>query len=73
MLGVDQALVPFSSGQADLMHLQGQAYADPGATAYDTIDGAITSIAASGISAVNTMVVSQKLLHVASCTYADDH
>ena len=37
--------------------LQGQAYADAGATAYDAVDGAISSVAVSGAAAVNTMVV----------------
>ncbi|KAL0020772.1 hypothetical protein WJX77_012245 [Trebouxia sp. C0004] len=34
---------------------QGQAYNDPGATAYDALDGAITAITVSGVKAVNTM------------------
>ena len=38
--------------------MQGQAYSDPGATAYDAVDGVITSITVTGISAINTMVVS---------------
>ncbi|DBA96111.1 TPA: hypothetical protein ACH3X1_001605 [Trebouxia sp. C0004] len=36
---------------------QGQAYNDPGATAYDALDGAITAITVSGVKAVNTMEV----------------
>lgn len=56
-----------------LLHLQGQAYTDPGATAYDAIDGAITTIGASGISIVNTMDVSLRPLSVASCTHAGNH
>ena len=35
----------------------GHAYSDPGATAYDAVDGAITSIVTTGVSAINTMVV----------------
>ena len=38
--------------------LQGQAYSDAGATAYDAVDGAITSVTLSGVSAISTMVVS---------------
>ena len=38
--------------------VQGQAYSDAGATAYDAVDGAITSVTTSGVSAVNTMLVS---------------
>ena len=41
-----------------LARLQGQAYTDAGATAYDAVDGAITSVSVSGLSAINTMVVS---------------
>lgn len=37
--------------------LQGQAYSDLGATAYDAVDGAITDIVTTGVSAINTMVV----------------
>ena len=44
--------------------LQGQAYSDPGATAYDADDGAITDITVTGLSAVDTMVVSAQLLAV---------
>ncbi|KAL0024407.1 hypothetical protein WJX79_011128 [Trebouxia sp. C0005] len=35
---------------------QGQAYSDPGATAYDAVDGVITSIVTTGVSAIDTMV-----------------
>ena len=38
--------------------IQGQAYSDPGATAYDAVDGAITAVSVKGLSAINTMVVS---------------
>ena len=38
--------------------LQGQAYTDAGANAYDAVDGAITAIITSGLTAVNSMVVS---------------
>ena len=38
--------------------LQGQAYSDAGATAYDAIDGAITNITTAGGSDINTLVVS---------------
>ena len=55
--------------------LQGQAYADAGATAYDAVDGAISSVAVSGVAAVNTMVVSMlrsevdlHRLHSACCS-----
>ena len=41
----------------DTCYLQGQAYSDPGATAYDAVDGAITDITVTGVSAVDTMVV----------------
>ncbi|KAL0024068.1 hypothetical protein WJX79_002467 [Trebouxia sp. C0005] len=36
--------------------IQGQTYSDPGATAYDAVDGAITAVVVKGLSAVNTMV-----------------
>lgn len=38
--------------------LQGQAYSDSGATAYDAVDGAVSSVASSGPSAINSLVVS---------------
>jgi len=41
-----------------LLCIQGQTYSDPGATAYDAVDGAITAVTVKGLSAINTMVVS---------------
>ncbi len=41
--------------------IQGQAYSDPGATAYDAVDGAITAVTVKGLSAINTLVVSVRL------------
>ena len=38
--------------------IQGQAYSDPGVTAYDAVDGAITTVSVKGLSAINIMVVS---------------
>lgn len=38
--------------------VQGQSYSDPGATAYDAVDGAITNITVTGVSAIDTMAVS---------------
>lgn len=46
--------------------LQGQAYADAGATAYDATDGAISSITVSGVAAINTMLVSMLRLALTS-------
>lgn len=37
--------------------VQGQAYTDAGATAYDVVDGALNNIITTGLSSVNTMVV----------------
>lgn len=37
--------------------MQGQAYTDAGATAYDAVDGALTNIITTGLSSVNTMLV----------------
>lgn len=37
--------------------VQGQAYTDAGATAYDAVDGALNNIITTGLSSVNTMVV----------------
>lgn len=42
----------------DCVMLQGQAYSDAGATAYDAIDGAITNITTAGVNEINTLVVS---------------
>ena len=38
--------------------LQGQAYTDAGATAYDAVDGALDDVVTTGLSLINTMVVS---------------
>ena len=48
---------------------QGQSYSDPGATAYDAVDGAITDIVTTGVSAITTMVVS---LPITSYTLSPD-
>ena len=46
---------------APVQFLQGQAYTDAGATAYDAIDGAISNVATAGLSSLDTMVVSHLL------------
>ena len=38
--------------------LQGQAYTDAGATAYDAVDGALNDVVTIGLSLINTVVVS---------------
>ena len=38
--------------------LQGQAYKDAGAVAYDAVDGALNDVVTAGLSSINTMVVS---------------
>ena len=43
---------------------QGQAYRDPGAAAYDAVDGAITAITASGGAAINTMLVTHSCCRI---------
>ena len=42
--------------------MQGQAYSDGGATAYDAYDGALNDVITTGLSSVNIMVVSNPLL-----------
>lgn len=56
--GQDAAMLCVDIPPATGVTLQGQAYADAGATAYDAVDGAISSVTVSGGVAVNTMAVS---------------
>ena len=42
--------------------MQGQAYTDAGATAYDAVDGALNDVITSGLSSIDTMVVSRMLV-----------
>ena len=37
---------------------QGQAYSDPGATAYDAVDGVIPTVIVTGFATINAMLVS---------------
>lgn len=45
------------------LYLQGQAYTDVGATAYDAVDGAVYDVA-TGLNFLDTMVVGTFILHI---------